>query len=369
MLNRCIYLLALAAISLAAGCGGGSSNNNSSVGSTNNSSSTPEPTSTISATISPSPSPNPTIVPTATITNTPLPSAEPTIAPTSTITPTPSPMTEMSYTTVFSESLDADVDGLDAYQLVREKFGRNSIEAPDVYASDHQSVRHLNQQTDDIVGDHFVFTLHLGDDGDKGNFIDRQRNEIKVYGSSIDELKGFEGKTFEYSWKFKVNENMEISKKFSHFFQLKAVYGDDAQPIITISGSERSGTDSMQIRYSPHTIPSNTQYLAFADWREVKGEWLNVFCRVTYAEAQEGGKIEMRIVRMRDNVKMLSINENNIDMWRGPATASEVGRVPFIRPKWGYYRSYADTTNLRADEEEVRFANFVIKEVVLNENN
>lgn len=343
-----IYCLAAILIAGVQGCSGGSSGSNSQQATSGSSTATPTPSVVATPVITPTLTPEPTL------------STSPT--PTPTQTPPP-PNSEIIYTTVFTESLAADVNGKNAYELVREKFGRNAIEAPDVYSSNHQAVQHLNQQTDSIVGDHFVFTLHLQNDGDKGNFVDRQRNEIKVYNSSIDALKGFEGKTFEYTWKFKVNEQMELSKKFSHFFQLKAVYGDDAQPIITISGSERSSEDSLQIRYSPHTTPSDTQYLAFADWDEIKGEWLSAFCRVTFAEASEGGMIQMSVTRMRDDTEMLAINETNIDMWRGSVNDSEIGRTPFVRPKWGYYRSYADAQNLRDDEEEIRFADFVIKEV------
>jgi hypothetical protein len=42
-------------------------------------------------------------------------------------------------------------------------------------------------------------------------------------------------------------------------------------------------------------------------------------------------------------------------MWRG------VKDNHFARPKWGIYRSMIETDSLRADEEQVRFADFVIR--------
>ena len=37
----------------------------------------------------------------------------------------------------------------------------------------------------------------------------------------------------------------------------------------------------------------------------------------------------------------------------------------FVRRTWGIYRSILDFENLRPDEENVRFANFAIEEVML----
>lgn len=290
-------------------------------------------------------------------------------------TPPEAPETEehpVSYRVISTETLDADGEGvgLDAYSLVRNKFGIRPIESPDLYDSDHQTVRHLYEDADDIVGQHFVFVLHRDEDGDRGRFVDRQRNEIKIYGGSRDGLKGYEGKTFEYRWKFKVNPHMEVSSRFSHFFQLKAVYGDDARPIVTISGAERAGSDGtrkdyLQVRYSPYTHPSETLYLESIDFDMARGRWLDVLCRATFAEADSGGALYLSITRLGDTQPLIEVDQALIDMWRGPATDEEraEGRVPFVRPKWGYYRSFADRDNLRTVEESIRFANFDVREV------
>jgi len=46
-------------------------------------------------------------------------------------------------------------------------------------------------------------------------------------------------------------------------------------------------------------------------------------------------------------------------MWRGFSDDD------FARPKWGIYRSIVETDSLRPEEEQVRFADFVIKKGVL----
>ena len=51
---------------------------------------------------------------------------------------------------------------------------------------------------------------------------------------------------------------------------------------------------------------------------------------------------------------VFDLERENIDMWRGTSTEH------FVRPKWGIYRSLADSYNLRQQEEIVKFADFEI---------
>ncbi|WAJ72255.1 hypothetical protein [Catenovulum adriaticum] len=256
---------------------------------------------------------------------------------------------------VSTTKLEADGPdtGLNAYQLIIDKFGPGSIESPDLYESDHQTDTHIIEQTDDIVGPHFVFKMHKEQDGNKGEYIDRQRNEIKIFDRSDNALKGFEGETFEYAWLFKVDSQLELSKNFSHFFQLKAVGGDSSHPILTLTGVEKSGKNTLQIRYSPYV---SDQILVAKDWLEFTDKWLSVTCRVTYGEF---GQLTFEIKDYLDDSVLLSVNRTNLDLWRGTKNSD------FVRPKWGIYRSLSNSESLREDEETVRFANFSITELVI----
>ena len=275
------------------------------------------------------------------------------------ITPPPSagpPIDEVEFTVLTTRTLDADGDmvGLDTYDLIRDFGGPDPIEAPDLYPVNHPGVRHIYEDSDATVGDHFVFIIHrdIDIDRDRVDITDRQRNEIKTYSSSEEAVKGFENETFIYRWKFRINADMEVSTRFSHFFQLKAVGGSDSHPILTISGAERSGQDGIEVRYSPlqdHTV------LQRVDWSMVTGEWLEAYCRVTFAES---GDLRLIVTRMRDDEVIFNINERALDLWRGEDPSH------FVRPKWGIYRSIIDWDNLRPDEEDVRFANFSVSEVM-----
>lgn len=162
----------------------------------------------------------------------------------------------------------------------------------------------------------------------------------------------YEGETFIFRWKFKINANMEVSTRFSHFFQLKAVGGNDSHPILTISGAERSGTDGIEVR---HAAVQQDTILERVDWSLVTGEWVEAYCRVTFSDSAE---LRLIATRIRDGEVIFDIDEPNLDFWRGEDASH------FVRPKWGIYRSILDLDNLRPEEEIVRFANFSISEVM-----
>jgi hypothetical protein len=273
----------------------------------------------------------------------------------------PPPTDDLNFTVLTERTLDADGDmvGLDAYDLIRA-FGGNyvpgPIETPDLYPINHPAVRHIYEDSDAAVGNHFVFIIHrdIDIDRDRVENDDRQRNEIKTYDRSEEAVKGYENETFIYRWKFRINADMEVSTRFSHFFQLKAVGGPDSQPILTISGAERSGEDGIEVRHSPlqdHSV------LQRADWNMVTGEWLEAYCRATFADS---GDLRLIVTRMSDDAVIFDIDETGLDLWRGEEPSH------FVRPKWGIYRSILDWDNLRPDQEDVRFANFSVSEVMLD---
>jgi len=102
--------------------------------------------------------------------------------------------------------------GLSAYTLIENAFSEGSIESPDIYSGNHQGVEHIIEDTDSIIGNHFVFLAHRDDDQDKDKgATDRQRNEIKAYDKSPAATLAFKGETVQYTWKFKVSSELELS--------------------------------------------------------------------------------------------------------------------------------------------------------------
>jgi hypothetical protein len=250
--------------------------------------------------------------------------------------------------------LSADGEGqVDTYDLIKNFAGPNPIEAPDLYEINHPGSPHIFEATDQDAGDHFVFVIHRDDDRDRDrlDITDRQRNEIKTYDKSEDAVKAYEDEIMIYRWKFKIESDISLTTRFSHFFQLKAVGGDDSMPIITLTGNVQSGDDGFEVRHSPL---SSTTDLARTDRDKVEGRWLTAYVRATFAEE---GDFRMIIVDEAAQEVVFDISEQGLDMWRGTEGDH------FVRPKWGIYRSLAEKENLRIDEEIVRFADFQIEKV------
>lgn len=255
--------------------------------------------------------------------------------------------------------IELNADGINtgksAYDLIRDFGGKRPIESPDLYPVNHPSVAHIYEAKDDEIGNHFVFTLHRDEDMDRNRFdmSDRQRNEIKVYDKSRENLKGYKNDIMEYQWAFKINNGMEVSKHFSHWFQLKAVDGGVGAPILTFTGRQKGDNNYFEIR---HQIHEAKQVLVRKSLEDFVGEWLLVTCRVAYANE---GFLFIDIQRQRDGKQLLNVNMNNIAMWRSTQDKH------FVRPKWGMYRSLKEKSSLRKAEEQIAFANFVVKKLAV----
>lgn len=239
--------------------------------------------------------------------------------------------------------LNADgPEGRDAYELIESVFGAGSVESPD---TDHTTpFRHVEEDVDDDVGPHFVFSIHRDVDRDRGR-IDRQRMEIKVYDRSDDALKARNQARFTYSFRVKLGAGMTVSRKATHLFQLKAVGGDDPMPILTLTGAKRPHGDRLELRHT--SGDSNMTVLAETDWAGLRDEWLEVRCQARFGDH---GSLSFSVTRPNGMV-VLDVAVSDIDLWRDGE---------FVRPKWGIYRGLAHADELRPDEESVRFANLAV---------
>ena len=260
---------------------------------------------------------------------------------------------------------DGPNNGLDSYTLIRTAFGEKAIESPDLYESNHTETLHIIEDEDDIVGPHFVFFSHLNDDSDrdKGK-TDRQRNEIKIYDRSNPELMGFKGDTMHYRWKFKIDDDFEFSKNFTHFFQIKAKNvskkrnknGGDSYPMITFTVADiGSDENKFQLRYSSGTDKqgnkASSEKLIREDVSLLSGKWIEFFVQITY---KEKGNLQLIVKDIETGELLIEFQQDKLDLWRGE------GKGDFARPKWGIYRSLKNRESLRDDEEIALFADFSI---------
>ncbi|WP_405207418.1 T9SS type A sorting domain-containing protein [Aquimarina sp. LLG6339-5] len=261
-------------------------------------------------------------------------------------------------------TLDADGPG-NTYELINSVFAPTSgnvIEAPGITGStcDNHSTysgtdgnRHIDEIFNADLGINvFRFIMHVNEDidRDKCSTTDRQRNEIKTYAPSPDNLKGVIGETVEYKWKFKIDANFQPSGSFTHFHQLKSVGADSAeesQPLITLT-ARKASPDRLELRYAPTTSQST---LTTVDLSVLKGNWVEVLETVTYGETGNAS-YSIIITNVDSGSEILNYSSSSLRMWKTNAD--------FIRPKWGIYRSLNSASDLR--DEEVLYANFSVTE-------
>ncbi len=251
-------------------------------------------------------------------------------------------------------SLVADTNE-DTYTLITSVLapGADPIETPDCGHTEFDD--HITQEYDaDLEKDVFVFHLHVDEDDDRCINFDRQRNEIKTYSESPDNLLGTLGEEVQYKWKFKLDAGFQSSARFTHIHQLKSVgasNNEDDMPQITFT--TRKGVDGnpdqLELRYAEDLTQITW---AQTDLTPFKGVWVEAVETVTYGD-YGNGVYSLEIKKVSDGSVLFTHTENNTRMWKTNAT--------FIRPKWGIYRSLEQEADLR--DEEVLFADFCIEEL------
>ncbi len=255
--------------------------------------------------------------------------------------------TQLAYSQVI---LDANGPG-ETYELITSVLApnHNPIEVPD--CNHEEFGKHIDEIFDEELNIHvFRFHIHTTPDNDRCINFDRQRNEIKSYDQSPDNLLGVENEKVIYKWKFKLTEGFQSSPNFTHLHQLKSVGGSLASmPMYTLT-TRKASPDRLELRYA-ETDDQIT--LAKTDLAPLIGKWLEVTETIKYGT---NGTYEIIIKSVIDDQTLFSYANNAIINWRPGAD--------FVRPKWGIYRSLINDQDLR--DETVLFANFSIEELAIS---
>jgi hypothetical protein len=236
------------------------------------------------------------------------------------------------------------------YELINSVLapGYNVIEAPDIIHGEFG--RHITEVHDAELNKYvFEFFIHVTPDNDiSTNKTDRQRNEIKTFASSPNNLKGTAGEIVEYKWKFKIPIGFQPSSTFTHIHQVKAVGGDDSSPIFTLT--PRKGTpNKLELIYVKDEF-SGTDKKVIVNLSLFEGNWVEV---TETLKIGTNGTYDISIKKVSDNSVILSYSSDNIATIRPDNS--------FIRPKWGIYRSIANPADLR--DESIKFSDFSIQEL------
>jgi hypothetical protein len=243
--------------------------------------------------------------------------------------------------------LDADGPG-NTYELITSVLapGANPIEVPDC---NHMAFgEHIDEVFDDELNlNVFRFYIHTMPDNDRCMNFDRQRNEIKTYRQSPDNLLGIENEKVVYKWKFKLDSGFQSSPNFTHLHQLKSVGGSlESMPMYTLT-TRKGSPDQLELRYAE---TDSQVTLIKTDLAPFIDTWLQVTETIEYGEM---GTYEIEIKRVSDNMVLMAYSNNSIVNWRPGAD--------FVRPKWGIYRSLINAQDLR--DETLLFANLSIEEI------
>ncbi len=258
-------------------------------------------------------------------------------------------------------TLDADGPG-NTYELINSKLAPSytAVETPDQCASHPSFGRHIAEVWDATLNKYvFEFYIHVPTsfpvgnstaDNDRCMNYDRQRVEIKTYESSPANLKGTIGETINYKWQFRLPTGFQPSPNFTHIHQIKAVGGDDGDPIFTLT--VRAG--SPNVLQLLHVVDSATfaTTLAVANLSAFAGTWVEA---TEVIKVGANGTYSINIKRVSDGLSLLSYSISNILTIRPSNT--------FTRPKWGIYRSLNSAAYLRDDS--IRIASISIQEGVL----
>lgn len=225
--------------------------------------------------------------------------------------------------------------------------GYSPIEVPDCGHSAFGD--HIDEVFDSTLNKYvFRFHIHVSPDNDRCQTFDRQRNEIKSYDKSPDELLAVEGERVIYKWKFKLDAGFQPSGSFTHLHQLKAVGGSEASmPQITFT-ARKSTPDRLELRYAQTTSQITLLQTPIAP---MLGIWVQAEETVVFGE---NGSYSMRLTSVETGEELMAYEDENIRMWKTNAD--------FIRPKWGIYRSLNSPGDLR--DEEVLFADFSVEETM-----
>lgn len=272
--------------------------------------------------------------------------------------------------------LAADGPG-DTANLINQTLGGGSkaIELPGRYVNgtctDNYNVEERIREVFDVDLNKnvFEFSIDTDVDNDRCSRDDRQRNEIKTFNPSPNNLKATQGEVVLYTWKFKMDAGFQPSSSFTHLFQLKPSGGTDSGlPTLTITPRTGGSSGNLELIYNPTTGngAKDQKVVDGNNLSDFTGKWLEASCLIYvngdsgeiaanpnfYANYPDPGRLYFQIKDFETQQVLMEYANEDIDMDRAGMT--------FNRPKWGIYRSLNNVTSLR--DESVLFADFTIRE-------
>ena len=249
----------------------------------------------------------------------------------------------------FSQTiLSADGPGI-PYELINAVLAfpnKNVIETSDC---NHTAFGNHIDEIFDTVLNKTVFRLyiHVSPDNDCFKKFDRQRNEIKTYVDSPENLKATIGEIVVYKWKFKISNHFNVSSSFTHLHQIKSVvdlYVSTSMISLTL---RKASLDKLELRY---TVTKDQKTLKTANLNLFRGKWVAVTETIHFGNL---GRYSIEIKDIATNKDVFRYRNNLLD--------TRQHGTEFARPKWGIYRGLNFKEDLK--DEMIKYADFSIQEI------
>jgi hypothetical protein len=243
-------------------------------------------------------------------------------------------------------SLDSS---LTAIQQVEDKFASGSVDLPESHDAEHLTIEHSS-----LIGDHFVYLLHLEEDGDRDLPIestDRQRAEIKTYANSSDDALCTENDRMRLSWPFKAND-LNLSTSFTHFFQIK---GSADHPLLTITAKRSDGAEALRINYGEQDT-----ILGSVDWNKANDRWLQVDLEW---QCNNQGYLKLVITDVENQEKLIEIDESSLAMWQNIESDTFGYKFGFYRKVKANIGDINFKAGLESLEDKIRIGQITIEKL------
>lgn len=243
------------------------------------------------------------------------------------------------------------------HQYMRN-YGWDYSEHPNSSSADHHGGVHGEVIYDVFIRQYvFKLSIHANEkalDGDRGKFIDRQRNEMKTQTTPPwYKLNGNWDEWQQLKWKFKIPKDFRPSGSFTHLHQLKAQEGNNGSPVITITARSNGNGSNRRIQIIHNGDTGETTKGNIIDnlpLEDFEDEWIQVETEMHYTHH---GSFHITLTRLSDGKTLVQRSFDDINLWRKGAIS--------IRNKFGIYRSFGKTLT----DENDRPANGIKDEHIL----
>ena len=148
-------------------------------------------------------------------------------------------------------------------------------------------------------------------------------------------MQGHNGMQFTYAWKFFAEKDIKLSGNFCHIHQIKLDGADVGDPSLTIT-----------MRKEFVELDNKGKIIANCSISDFVGNWIQFKEKVTYGK---NGCITFTATRIKDGKVLMNHSGCGIDI-------DDQGMM--IRPKFGFYRSLANSDLLR--DESVKLGDLCI---------